>query len=201
MNADRTIHNLALIGFMGTGKSTAGRMAARRLRFDFVDTDVLVELRAGKSVAEVFVREGEAAFREYERQVVSDLATRRGTVIATGGGLGANPEHLASLKAHALVVCLWAPAEVINARMRNLKRRPLLQVPNTLERIRELLGQRTSVYQQADVLINTASRHSHEIAQLVIRHFLSARRDQAAAATTSAAEPKAELPAADEPKF
>mgnify|MGYP000885601883 FL=1 len=119
MNPQRAIRNLALIGFMGTGKSTVGHAAAYQLGFDFVDTDRLIETRAGKSIVDIFAQEGEEAFRELERQVVEDLDRCDRTVIATGGGLGANLDHLASLKRHALVVCLWTTADVIWERVRH----------------------------------------------------------------------------------
>src|SRR5690349_21324770 len=100
MNGQRTVRNLALIGFMGTGKSCIGRLLAAQLRFDFVDTDHLIETRAGRSIAAIFEQAGEAVFRGIERQVVAELAACSRTVISTGGGLGANPENLASLKEH-----------------------------------------------------------------------------------------------------
>lgn len=180
MTAGRTIHNIALIGFMASGKSTVGRAVAERLGFSFVDTDELVEQRAGKSVAAIFAEDGEEKFREYERQVATELVDRRNTVIATGGGFGADPANLASLKTHALVVCLWASPEVLHERARRLENRPLLRVPDPLRRIRELLAKRTPVYQQADVLINTEGRHNHEVAQIVLRHFQSMRTHDAA---------------------
>src|SRR5689334_2533530 len=108
MLAPRTIRNLALIGFMGTGKSSIGRLVADMLRFTFLDTDHVIEARAGKSIREIFELNGEPAFRELERRVVEELTRRQATVISTGGGLPANPANLASLKTHALVVCLWA---------------------------------------------------------------------------------------------
>lgn len=176
MNADRCIRNLALIGFMGTGKSTVGLGVANLLDFDFVDTDRLVETRAGKTIAAIFAQDGEAAFREIERQVVEDLAHRDRTVIATGGGLGANPDHLASLKRHALVVCLWTTAEVIWERVRHQSHRPLLQVSDPQARIRELLAQREPFYRQADVLVNTGPRLLRDVIQHVVREFVGAQR-------------------------
>lgn len=107
----RQISNLALVGFMGTGKSSVGRLVADQLRFTFLDTDEVIEARAGKSIRDIFAQEGEAAFREYERSMVAELRERKNTVIATGGGLAANEENLASLKSHALVICLWASPE------------------------------------------------------------------------------------------
>jgi len=178
MNGQRAIRNLALIGFMGTGKSTVGHGVAHQLGFEFVDTDRLVEARAGKSISTVFEEEGEAAFREIERQVVAELDQRDRTVIATGGGLGANPDHLASLKRHALVVCLWTTAEVIWERVHHQTHRPLLHVPNPQERIRELLVEREPVYSQADVLVNTGPRVLRDVIQHVLREFVSAQRAQ-----------------------
>jgi len=173
--APRDYRNLALIGFMGSGKSTVGQAVAAQLHFELVDTDRLIETAAGMTVHEVFSRFGESAFRDLEKRVVADLARRRDTVIATGGGLGANPEHLASLKTHALVVCLWASAEVIWERVHHHTHRPLLQVPDPQGRIRELLAQREPVYRQADVLINTGLRQFREVVQQVIIHFHLAR--------------------------
>ncbi|MGC8991196.1 MAG: shikimate kinase [Verrucomicrobiia bacterium] len=197
MTAGRTIHNIALIGFMASGKSTVGRTVAERLGFSFVDTDELVEQRAGKSVATIFAEDGEEKFREYERQVAAELVHRRNTVIATGGGFGADPSNLASLKTHALVVCLWAPPEVLQERARRLENRPLLQVPDPLGRIRELLAKRTPVYQQADVLINTAGRHNYEVAQIVLRHFQSTRTHGAGAGHDGDGVNNRQLPPSD----
>src|SRR2546426_1872524 len=98
---------------MGTGKSSVGRMAATHLHFRFVDTDELIESRAGRSIAEIFVQAGEEVFRGIEKQVVAELAKLQRTVISTGGGLAANNENMANLKTHALIVCLWASPEVI----------------------------------------------------------------------------------------
>lgn len=171
MDPNRHIRNLALIGFMGTGKSTVGHMAAHQLGFAFTDTDRLIEALAGKPVAEVFAQDGEEAFRKLEMQVVADLARLDRTVVATGGGLGANPNHLASLKQHALVVCLCASPEVIWQRVHHNVHRPLLQVPDPRARIRELLAAREPVYRQADVLVNTGPRQLRDVVQHVLREF------------------------------
>jgi shikimate kinase len=175
VSVERQIHNLALIGFMGTGKSSVGRMVAAQLRFDFVDTDQLIENRTGKKITDIFEQSGEGVFREIERQVVQDLQTLRRTVIATGGGLGANPEHLRSLKEHALVVCLWASADVIWHRVRTQSHRPLLHGADPMEKIRELLAAREPIYRQADVLIGTGMRSIKEVAFQVRYQFVAAR--------------------------
>ncbi len=167
----RKLVNIALIGFMGTGKSSVGRLVADTLRFTFLDTDTVIEARAGKPITDIFAQEGEPAFRQMESRLVEELTRRQRTVIATGGGLPVNPANLASLKTHALVVCLWASPETIFERVRHQTHRPLLNVPDPLERIRSLLATREPFYRQADVLINTEMRTIREVAQQVIHQF------------------------------
>lgn len=171
MNQTRQIRNLALIGFMGTGKSSVGRHVAAQLDFEFLDTDELIEARAGKSITRIFSESGEAAFRELERQVVEELAGKDKLVISTGGGLAVNEANLASLKQHALVVCLWAGPEAIWQRVRHQSHRPLLQDPDPLAKIKMLLDQREPFYRKADVLINTDLRSVKEVVQHVLHQF------------------------------
>jgi len=176
MSDVRSIHNLALVGFMGTGKSSVGRLAAEQLRFAFIDTDEWIEHEVGRSISEIFAQQGEAAFRQYERDVVNALSARRDTVIATGGGLVADASNLASLKSHALVVCLWASPETIWERVRDQTHRPLLQSPDPQAKIRELLEQRGPAYRQADVLVHTGFRSTKEVVQQVLHQFHHARK-------------------------
>jgi shikimate kinase len=167
----RSIQNLALIGFMGTGKSSVGRLAAQTLHFTFMDTDQVIEAWAGKTITDIFQQEGESAFREWERRVVEDLTHRKKTVIATGGGLPANEANLASLKTHSLLVCLWASPETIFDRVRSHAHRPLLNDADPLAKIRDLLAVREPYYRQADVLVNTERRNLREVAAQVMHQF------------------------------
>jgi shikimate kinase len=172
----RTISNLALAGFMGTGKSSVARLACEHLQFDFIDTDEVIQSQTGKSIADIFTQNGEEAFRALERDVVQGLTARRNTVIATGGGLIVPPANLASLKTHALVVCLWASPEVIWERVRAQTHRPLLQMPDPTTRIRQLLQERKPAYLQADVMILTDHRSPREVVQQVLHQFHLARK-------------------------
>lgn len=176
MQADRHLVNLALIGFMGAGKTATGRLVADQLQFAFVDTDEMIQERTGRSIADIFAAQGEAVFRELERSVVEELTGRSRTVISTGGGLPANPANLAALRSHALVVCLWASPEKIWERVRNQSHRPLLHGPDPQQKIRELLERRAPFYRQADVLINTDQRSAREVAQQVLLQFRLACR-------------------------
>ena len=171
MSTKRHIQNIALIGFMGTGKSSVGQLVAQQLHFTFLDTDHVIESRTGKSISEIFAKDGEPAFRELEKKIVAELTTRKKTVISTGGGLPVNPDNLASLKNHSLVVCLWASAEKIWDRVRSQSHRPLLNEPDPLAKIKKLLEQREPFYRQADVLLNTEMRAVKDVAQQVVHQF------------------------------
>jgi shikimate kinase len=171
MQSNRRIVNIALIGFMGTGKTSVGRLVAEQLHFNYLDTDEMIQAATGKTVAEIFSTSGEPAFRELEEKTVADLAGKAQTVISAGGGLPVNPKNLASLKTHALVVCLWASPTKIWERVRNQTHRPLLHDPDPQKKIRELLAVREPFYKQADILLNTESRSLREVAQQVVHQF------------------------------
>jgi shikimate kinase len=171
MNSNRRIVNLVLIGFMGTGKTSVGRLAADQMHFDYLDTDEIIQTRTRRTIADIFKQDGEPAFRELEAKVVADLADCTKTVISTGGGLPANPENLASLKTHALIICLWASPEKIWERVRNQSHRPLLHDSDPQAKIRELLAVREPFYRQADVLLNTELRSVREVVQQVVHQF------------------------------
>jgi shikimate kinase len=176
MTGRHQLHNLALIGFMGTGKSSVGRRAASVLGYDFVDTDDLIEERVGKPITQIFQEGGENSFRELEQQLVSEMSSWKRKVIATGGGLVTHSDNLVRLKTHALVVCLWASAEAIWQRVRNQAHRPLLSGPDPTGTITNLLDQRRPFYRQADVLVNTDTRSLHEVTQQVVHQFQVARQ-------------------------
>jgi len=171
MQNHRRLTNLALIGFMGTGKTSVGWLVAENLKFSFLDTDEMIQTRTSRSIADIFAKDGEAAFRALERQIVGELSTHERTVISTGGGLPADPENLAALKTHALVACLWSSPEKIWERVRHQSHRPLLHDPDPQKKIRELLAARAPFYKQADVLINTDLRSAREVAQQIELQF------------------------------
>ncbi len=141
--------NIILTGFMGTGKSTLGRLLAVKLGYRFVDTDQLIEAQIGQSIAELFAQQGEAAFRRLEAELVEDLAQKSRLVIATGGGLVLNPDNVTTLARTGLIFCLTAlPQEILERISCQQQIRPLLQDPDPLARIKELLEKRGPSYRQ-----------------------------------------------------
>ena len=128
---------------MGTGKSAVGKSLAKRLGYQFVDTDQLIEERAGRSIAEIFRIEGENSFRAREKEIAREVAPLRKTVIATGGRLMLDPENARILAASGQVFCLIAhPGEILKRLRSEEGKRPLLAVPNPQERIKKLLLER-----------------------------------------------------------
>ncbi len=139
--------NVVLTGFMGTGKSTVGRLLAARLGYDFVDTDELIVARDGRSIATIFAEEGQAAFRQWEAVIAQELAGQAGLVIATGGRLMLDEANAAALGRRAYVFCLTAVPETIVARLADDGgKRPLLNVLDPAQAIKELLEERREGY-------------------------------------------------------
>lgn len=162
---------LVLCGFMGSGKSTVGRLLASRLGWDFLDTDERIEAREGRTIPEIFERDGEAAFRDLETAVARELASLRRTVVATGGGFVLRPENREAAALAGPLVHLEASPERVWERVRNETHRPLLRSPDPRDRIRELLAARASAYGAIPYRIRTDDRTPEEIADRIARDF------------------------------
>lgn len=140
--------NLVLTGFMGTGKTTVGRLLAARLGYEFVDTDRLIEERHGP-IARIFSEHGEGEFRRLERELAAELADRSGLVVSTGGRMMVDAHNVDRLGRSGQVICLTASIDTILARVRgarSLVERPLLAGPDVRDRITELLAERAPAY-------------------------------------------------------
>ena len=150
---------IALVGLPGSGKSTVGRQLARRLGLDFDDSDHVIEQRIGCSIRSFFEREGEAAFRDIEEEVIRDLCAGNG-VIATGGGAVLRQATRERLHSSAHVIYLRSTPEEVFRRTRHDKGRPLLQVADPLRRIRDLYEERDPLYRETAHFVIETGRPS-----------------------------------------
>jgi shikimate kinase len=160
---------IALIGMPGCGKSTIGRQLARMRQLPFLDTDHEIELFLGCSIREFFDREGEAAFREVEQRVVGEtFAVPQPRVVATGGGSVLRPANRAAMKSSATLVYLHTQPEDLARRLSRDSQRPLLQVADPRQRLRELYGVRDPIYREvADITIDTAHKSAAMLVGLI----------------------------------
>jgi shikimate kinase len=149
-----------LIGMPGAGKTTVGRQLARRLGVAFADTDAVIEARLGVSIREYFQREGEAAFRVLESQVLADVMQNHPGVISTGGGIVTQANNRDLLKACGRCVYLRAKPEELMRRLRHDKVRPLLQVADPLAKLQELFNARDAWYRASASIILETGRPS-----------------------------------------
>ena len=163
--------SLYLVGMMGAGKSTVGRLLARRLKLRFVDCDHEIERHCGVKVPHIFEVEGEAGFRARESEVLAELVTMKGIVLATGGGAVLSAENRRRLAGHGTVVYLRARPEDLYGRVRHDRNRPLLATADPLRRLRELHAERDPLYAEiADVVIDTGRQTVQALArELVLR--------------------------------
>ncbi|HXM83412.1 MAG TPA: shikimate kinase [Burkholderiales bacterium] len=158
--------NIYLVGLMGAGKTTVGRLIARRLKLRFLDSDQEIERRCGVKIPLIFEIEGEAGFRGREAQAIAELTALDGVVLATGGGAVLLDENRKRLAARGTVVYLRARPEDLDRRVRHDRKRPLLANGDPLARLRELYAERDSLYLGvADLVVDTGSQSVQSLAR------------------------------------
>lgn len=165
--------NIALIGYRGTGKTTVAQHLALLLGWTWVDSDVEVELRAGKSIAAIFADDGEAAFRELEAAVVEELVSRDECVMALGGGAILCEQSRDALKQNSRVVWLTGPPQLLWERIQQdhvtAQRRPNLTSHGGLAEVEKILKQRTPIYHEcAEIEISIQGKQPTEVAAEIV---------------------------------
>jgi 3-dehydroquinate synthase len=183
MKWNERVSNLIITGFSGTGKSVVAKEVARRLDWDFLDTDDEIVKQTGKPIAEVFRQDGEGRFRELERETIKEACQQKQTVIAMGGGAIVGPQNYELLAKTGLIVCLEAKAETIYERLfreaaysPETEVRPLLGGDGPLERIKQLKASRQPYYANVDWTVHTDNLTISQVAQEVIRAWRLLRR-------------------------
>jgi shikimate kinase len=165
----RDSNNIFLVGLMGAGKTTVGRILARELHKTFIDTDREIEKRTGVAIQVIFEFEGEAGFRVREAAVIGEFVQHDQVVLATGGGAVVQPETRARLAANGHVVYLHAQPHDLFQRTRRDRNRPLLQTADPQARLAELYAARDKLYREiADVVVDTGRQSAGRLASILI---------------------------------
>ena len=161
-------HNIALVGFRCTGKTVTGKALAGQLTLELVDTDDIIEERAGKSIARIFEDDGEASFRELETDVIAEVCAKKGLVVSAGGGALMNPKNLENIRHGCFVALLTADVETILQRMESdpatAANRPALTDMGKRREVEHLLSVREDSYHAAaDIEIDTSNRTVEDV--------------------------------------
>lgn len=162
MNYKRVI----ITGFMGTGKTTVGKIVAAKLKWLFFDTDSLAETTEGITVAEIFSKKGESHFRNVEKRCLEGLVSMSEVVIATGGGTLLNPENLAMANQDAALICLWVSEDELRKRLHKNKSRPLLK--SGISSALDLLKERDPQYRQMGLQVDTTGLTPLEVSGKIL---------------------------------
>jgi len=160
--------NIVLVGFMGTGKSVVGKHLAAKLDRDFIELDDMIESKEKMSIKDIFEKKLEPYFRQVEKEAVKEAAKRENVVISAGGGAVMDEENFKNLKNSGIIICLKASPDTILKRTKNLKTRPLLNVPDPKKQIEEFLKKREPYYNKADFSINTDNLTIEQVAARVM---------------------------------
>jgi shikimate kinase len=158
--------NIYLVGFMGSGKSTVGKILAEKLNMNFVDIDKLIEEKEGMKIKNIFEQKGESYFRELERKQIEAIVNQEGFVVSTGGGLGANLDNMNLMKKNGDVVWLDVSLNTVLDRLKNDQDRPLLKQPT--EKTRQLFEERKNVYRLANIRINADKKTPSQIVEEIL---------------------------------
>nr|WP_328804774.1 shikimate kinase AroK [Noviherbaspirillum galbum] len=169
--------NIFLVGLMGAGKTTVGRALARKLDKTFIDSDHEIEARTGASIPLIFEIEGEASFRHRESDVIRDLTSRSGIILATGGGAVLKPENREYLKTRGTVIYLRASINSILARTSHDKNRPLLQTPDPRAKLEQLSREREPLYLEvADLVIETGRPNVQSLVNTIVSRLAQVQK-------------------------
>ena len=162
--------SIALIGFMGTGKTVVGKALAAKLGKEFIETDSLIEQKVGKSIPEIFQQDGEVGFREIEIEVAREVSERENAVIACGGGMVLNKINMDRLSQRCIIVYLTAsPGIILNRTSDDKNGRPLLAVSDRASQIKELLRFRQPFYERAaDIKVDTSKLNVDSVVGRII---------------------------------
>lgn len=167
--------NIYLVGFMGTGKTSVGKVLAKKKKWQFIDLDDLIQFKEKRAIPDIFAKEGEPYFRHVEKKTLKEVAREKNFVVACGGGIVIDKENIEIMKETGIVICLSATPQVILQRTFGYRHRPLLNVSEPKKQIELLLKMRAPYYSLADKTIDTSGL-SVEAIIAKITHLISPPR-------------------------
>jgi shikimate dehydrogenase len=164
------IKNISLIGFMGSGKSTVGKILAEKLNFLFIDTDKIIELSENRSIPEIFEQDGENFFRDVESEVISKVyPDNRNCIFSCGGGVVLREDNMQIIKAESFVIYLHITPGIAYERLKNVNDRPLLDKKDRQSTIRKLIDFRKELYlKYCDLMIENKDKKPEMVAEEVL---------------------------------
>lgn len=172
-------HNIVLVGFMGTGKTTTAKDLAKKLEMKFVDVDAFIEEKTGMTIAHIFEENGEGYFRALEKKAIMELSEEKHMILSCGGGAILNKENVEHMKKHGRVVLLKAHAETILKRLEKDDTRPLLKDKINLEHIRKMLEERESAYNiSSDLVIETDYKSIDDISNEIVKKLYEFNKEK-----------------------
>tara|TARA_X000001036_G_scaffold432837_1_gene469413 strand:- start:19 stop:564 length:546 start_codon:yes stop_codon:yes gene_type:complete len=175
LNATKANKNLTLTGMMGVGKSTVGKKLAKKLNYDFIDIDKLIEIKEGTSINLIFKNKSENYFRKLECEVTLQVLKKNNTVISLGGGAFLNKSIRENVKKKSISFWLDVDADELIERLKKSKKRPLLYKKNLNDTIKKLYFERKKIYNEADYRIKCSSLKSHEIIDKLLKLYDNSR--------------------------
>lgn len=164
--------SIALIGFMGTGKTTISKVLSKRLNRELIDTDKAIEKKAGITIAEIFEKHGEDGFRDIESHIIKDLKDKRGAIISFGGGVCLREENISNIRENHKVILLEVSSKAIFERVSRDSKRPVLKGKTDIASIEKIMDKRKASYRRcADKVIYTDGKTISEIADIIIKEL------------------------------
>ena len=160
--------NVVLIGFMGTGKSSIGKLLSAKLGYKFIDSDQQIEYDLKMSISDIFAKHGETYFRQAEHRIIKKISQYNKAVISTGGGVVLNKDNMVELRKKGMVISLSASIDTILERTNRRNNRPLLEQEDRKAAITELLAKRTEFYADADLVVDTGKYNPQEVVHIIL---------------------------------
>jgi shikimate kinase len=161
--------NIVILGFMGTGKSSVAKIVAKKLNFQFIEMDNLIEEKEGITINKIFQDKGEEYFRTLERKLTQEISPKQDQVISTGGGIVLNEKNILDFRKNGILFSLLAKPEVILERVKKETHRPLLKTKDPLKTIKKMLNYRKPFYKKADYQIDTSDLTIKEVSEEIIK--------------------------------